>query len=728
MRAAAARWRPRRMHTQCRRAAREPPRDSHTRQGWSRCRRNHSRRRRSARPAWRSPASASAPGRSAAAATNGAGARRTTRTRSRRSTTRSSSASTGSTRPPIRLRPLGGGRRPGARRASTSARLCSPRVGSPRGRADDVQSLRRDSLLRELEGSLARLGVEAIDLYQIHWPIPDERDRGGLVGPRRVEGAGPRPPHRRLQLRRRAAAAGPVDRAGRDLQPPYSLIDRDVEDEILPFAEREGIGVIVYSPMASGLLTGRDDPRADRGAARRRLAEARPSVPRALLSTTWSWSSALRPSPSATARPRGGRRRLDAAQSGRRRRDRRLPPARPGRPDRRSRRISSSATRTSPRSRGQGDSTALSSCGWVIGQMCPSGASTSRYSAPISPASSRQCEVGVIVSVVQPTTVHGTGFARNGWSSGRRSSWCTNLPRRSALLGAKPGPDDRTSDLGEREAAGHDLPGPCGQARRYRLRERQARGREEDQPLDQVGPVDRREQRERRTHRVACERDGSGTGDLLEEPGRLRAQFAAGLPEGRQLERVPLLGQTRERRGARVHPSPVQKRDHSDTDEFAIRRWSQLRPHRKESKDGQAGGHGVRLGRRGVRGSGRRRGLRARRLDLRVRPRRRRQQVQARRADGGRGRSCSAASPTRASRRPGRRARGSSPTSSTATRSTSSRPRSRIRSGRTRPSSPATSSTGSRSSRRRPTARSSSPAAARSSRRCSRPTSSTSSG
>ena len=55
-----------------------------------------------------------------------------------------------------------------------------------------------------------------------------------------------------VEQMRRAQQIAPVE----TLQPPYSLIDRDVEDEILPFAEREGIGVIVYSPMGSGLLTG----------------------------------------------------------------------------------------------------------------------------------------------------------------------------------------------------------------------------------------------------------------------------------------------------------------------------------------------------------------------------------------------------------------------------------------------------------------------------------------
>jgi aryl-alcohol dehydrogenase-like predicted oxidoreductase len=130
--------------------------------------------------------------------------------------------------------------------------------GQPEGPGrTTVQSLRRDSLRREIEASLSRLGVPAIDLYQIHWPIPDEEIEEGwsTLVELRDEGL-----VRHIgvsnfnvgQLRRIQSIA-PVE----TLQPPYSLIARGVEDEILPFAEREGVGVIVYSPMGSGLLTGR---------------------------------------------------------------------------------------------------------------------------------------------------------------------------------------------------------------------------------------------------------------------------------------------------------------------------------------------------------------------------------------------------------------------------------------------------------------------------------------
>ena len=120
-----------------------------------------------------------------------------------------------------------------------------------------VHSLKRDSILREAHASLERLGVDAIDLYQIHWPIPEtdieegwaalaELKEQGLVRHIGVSNFD-------VQQLRRIQQIAPVE----TLQPQYSLIEREVEGGILPFAEREGIGVIVYSPMGSGLLTGR---------------------------------------------------------------------------------------------------------------------------------------------------------------------------------------------------------------------------------------------------------------------------------------------------------------------------------------------------------------------------------------------------------------------------------------------------------------------------------------
>src|SRR5436305_6756289 len=111
-----------------------------------------------------------------------------------------------------------------------------------------VHSLKRDSILREAGDSLERLGVDAIDLYQIHWPNPDvdieegwsalaELKEQGLVRHIGVSNFD-------VEQLRRIQQIAPVE----TLHPPYSLVAREVEDEILPFAERERIGVIVYSP------------------------------------------------------------------------------------------------------------------------------------------------------------------------------------------------------------------------------------------------------------------------------------------------------------------------------------------------------------------------------------------------------------------------------------------------------------------------------------------------
>jgi aryl-alcohol dehydrogenase-like predicted oxidoreductase len=130
--------------------------------------------------------------------------------------------------------------------------------GQPEGpNRSTLQSLKRDSLMRECETSLRRLGVDAIDLYQIHWPIPDEEIEEGWTALVELKASGLvrhiGVSNFSVEQLRRAQAIAPVE----TLQPQYSLLDREVEEEILPFCEREGIGVIVYSPMASGLLTGK---------------------------------------------------------------------------------------------------------------------------------------------------------------------------------------------------------------------------------------------------------------------------------------------------------------------------------------------------------------------------------------------------------------------------------------------------------------------------------------
>jgi len=113
------------------------------------------------------------------------------------------------------------------------------------------------SIRRECEDSLRRLKVEAIDLYQIHWPVADTKqlEEGWSTmaqlqreGKARWIGVS----NFNVSEMTRAQAIAPIT----SLQPPYSLVHTEVEQEILPFCQRQGIGVIVYSPMASGLLTG----------------------------------------------------------------------------------------------------------------------------------------------------------------------------------------------------------------------------------------------------------------------------------------------------------------------------------------------------------------------------------------------------------------------------------------------------------------------------------------
>jgi aryl-alcohol dehydrogenase-like predicted oxidoreductase len=113
------------------------------------------------------------------------------------------------------------------------------------------------SIRKECEDSLRRLKIEAIDLYQIHWPVEDTRElEEGWSTMAQLQREGKARwigvSNFNVEQMKRAQAIAPIT----SLQPPYSLVHPDVEQEILPFCRREGIGVIVYSPMASGLLTG----------------------------------------------------------------------------------------------------------------------------------------------------------------------------------------------------------------------------------------------------------------------------------------------------------------------------------------------------------------------------------------------------------------------------------------------------------------------------------------
>jgi aryl-alcohol dehydrogenase-like predicted oxidoreductase len=117
--------------------------------------------------------------------------------------------------------------------------------------------LTADSIRRECEASLRRLNVDSIDLYQIHWPVENmnELEEGWSAmaelqreGKARWIGVS----NFNVEQMQRAQAIAPIT----SLQPPYSLVHPEAEAEILPHCDDEGIGVIVYSPMASGLLTG----------------------------------------------------------------------------------------------------------------------------------------------------------------------------------------------------------------------------------------------------------------------------------------------------------------------------------------------------------------------------------------------------------------------------------------------------------------------------------------
>ncbi|MBI4890956.1 MAG: aldo/keto reductase [Acidobacteria bacterium] len=119
------------------------------------------------------------------------------------------------------------------------------------------KSLKRDSVRRECEESLRRLQVDVIDLYQMHWPEPDEEVEEGWETMVRLKEEGKvrwiGVSNFSLSQLRRAQAIGPVT----SLQPPYNLLARDIEAEILPYCQENGVGVLAYSPMHSGLLTGK---------------------------------------------------------------------------------------------------------------------------------------------------------------------------------------------------------------------------------------------------------------------------------------------------------------------------------------------------------------------------------------------------------------------------------------------------------------------------------------
>jgi len=121
-------------------------------------------------------------------------------------------------------------------------------------------NLKRDSVKRECEESLSRLQVEAIDLYQIHWPRPDEDIEEGWEAMAELKEEGKvrhiGVSNFDVEQMERIREIAPVE----TLQPPYNMLKRGIEDEILPYCQENDIGVIAYSPMRSGLLTGKMSP------------------------------------------------------------------------------------------------------------------------------------------------------------------------------------------------------------------------------------------------------------------------------------------------------------------------------------------------------------------------------------------------------------------------------------------------------------------------------------
>jgi aryl-alcohol dehydrogenase-like predicted oxidoreductase len=117
-----------------------------------------------------------------------------------------------------------------------------------------VQTLTK--IREEVEGSLRRLKLDVIDLYQIHWPVPDAEIEQGWTTMAELQREGKvrflGVSNFSVAQMERAMKIAPIT----SLQPPYSMLNRSIEAEILPFCQQHNIGVINYSPMQSGLLTG----------------------------------------------------------------------------------------------------------------------------------------------------------------------------------------------------------------------------------------------------------------------------------------------------------------------------------------------------------------------------------------------------------------------------------------------------------------------------------------
>jgi len=117
--------------------------------------------------------------------------------------------------------------------------------------------LKKESIRSEVEASLKRLKIEVIDLYQIHWPEPDEDIKeawttlGDLIKEGKIRYAGVS--NFNIRQLKRVQPIHPVA----SLQPPYSMLERGIEEKILEYCSANNIGIIAYSPMQKGLLTGK---------------------------------------------------------------------------------------------------------------------------------------------------------------------------------------------------------------------------------------------------------------------------------------------------------------------------------------------------------------------------------------------------------------------------------------------------------------------------------------
>lgn len=145
------------------------------------------------------------------------------------------------------LKQLGSNRRP----------IVATKCGRVMRNATTIEKvLKRDSIIAECNASLQRLGIDCIDLYQLHWPEPDEDIEEGwsaLVELKRqgkVREIGVS--NHSVSQMQRLQKIHPIG----SLQPPYSMINRSIEKEILPYCGQQKIGLICYSPMAKGILTG----------------------------------------------------------------------------------------------------------------------------------------------------------------------------------------------------------------------------------------------------------------------------------------------------------------------------------------------------------------------------------------------------------------------------------------------------------------------------------------